>query len=72
MNKVDIPQTPYYRDLHSKAILNTDVRGRDKYLMEREIALKEKAQKEATEKRVEKLENDISEIKQMLLDMRKV
>jgi hypothetical protein len=40
--------------------------------MEREIALKEKAQKEATEKRVEKLENDISEIKQMLLDMRKV
>lgn len=72
MDIVNITNTSYLRDIHSKAILNTDKNGRDKYLMEREIALKEKERKEATEKRIDKLEQDISEIKQMLLDMRKV
>ena len=60
-------QTPYYRDLHSKAILNTDKRSRDKYLMDREIALKEKAEKDANVERIDKLEQDIGEIKSMLL-----
>ena len=67
MEKVNIPQTPYYRDLHSKAILNTDKRSRDKYLMEREIALKEKAEKDANVERIDKLEQDIGKIKSMLL-----
>ena len=67
MEKVNIPQTPYYRDLHSKAILNTDKRSRDKYLMDREIALKEKAEKDANVERIDKLEQDIGEIKSMLL-----
>ena len=57
MEKVNIPQTPYYRDLHSKAILNTDKRSRDKYLMDREIALKEKAEKDANVERIDKLEH---------------
>lgn len=67
MKNVNIPQTPYYRDLHSKAILNTDKRGRDKYIMEREIALKEKSEKDANAERIGKLEQDIDEIKSMLL-----
>ena len=37
------------------------------YLMDREIALKEKAEKDANVHRLEKLEQDIGEIKSMLL-----
>lgn len=66
MDKVNIPNTAYFRDIHSKAILNTDKRGRDKYLMEREIALKEKNEKEANNQRLNKLEQDMSEIKNLL------
>ena len=65
MDKVNIPNTAYFRDIHSKAILNTD-RGRDKYQMEREIALKEKNEKEANNQRLNKLEQDMSEIKNLL------
>jgi t-SNARE complex subunit (syntaxin) len=66
MDKINIPNTAYFRDIHSKAILNTDKRGRDKYLMEREIALKEKNEKEANNQRLNKLEQDMSEIKNLL------
>jgi t-SNARE complex subunit (syntaxin) len=66
MDKVNIPNTAYFRDIHSKAILNTDKRGRDKYQMEREIALKEKNEKEANNQRLNKLEQDMSEIKNLL------
>jgi t-SNARE complex subunit (syntaxin) len=66
MDKINIPNTAYFRDIHSKAILNTDKRGRDKYQMEREIALKEKNEKEANNQRLNKLEQDMSEIKNLL------
>ena len=66
MDKINIPNTAYFRDIHSKAILNTDKRGRDKYQMEREIALKEKNEKEANNQRLGKLEQDMSEIKNLL------
>ena len=69
MKQVQIPDTPYVRDIHSKAILNTDKKGLNEYLMKRDIARKQKGEQEQTKERLEKLENDIQEIKELLLKM---
>ena len=69
MKQVQIPDTPYVRDIHSKAILNTDKKGLNEYLMKRDIARKQKSEQDHTKERLEKLENDIQEIKELLLKM---
>lgn len=69
MKQVQIPDTPYVRDIHSKAILNTDKKGLNEYLMKRDFARKQKGEQEQTKERLEKLENDIQEIKELLLKM---
>ncbi len=69
MKQVQIPDTPYVRDIHSKAILNTDKKGLNEYLMKRDIARKQKGEQDHTKERLEKLENDIQEIKELLLKM---
>jgi len=72
---VRIEDTALIRDIHSKAILNTDRAGLDEYLMKREIAKKQQAEQLANKDRLDKLENDMSEIKSLLRDiaeMRKV
>jgi len=63
------------RDINSKAILNIDKNGLNEYLMKRELAKKQQADKIETKERLAKLENDIAEIKILLQDisqMRKV
>jgi len=73
--KVEIPQTKLVRDIHSKALLNTDRNGRDEYYMKRELAKKQQVSEMETKDRLAKLENDITEIKILLQDiaqMRKV
>jgi hypothetical protein len=57
------------RDTHSKAILNTDRIGLEKYLAEREIALKQIQEKNDLKDKVHKLETDMSEIKNMLYEL---
>ena len=69
MKQVQIPETSYVRDIHSKAILNTDKKGLNEYLMKREIAKKQKSEQKETKNRLEKLEQDIQEIKELLLKM---
>jgi hypothetical protein len=72
---VRIEDTALIRDIHSKAILNTDRAGLNEYLMKREIAKKQQAEQVANKDRLDKLENDMSEIKSLLRDiaeMRKV
>ena len=69
MEKVKIPDTFYVRDIHSKAILNTDKKGLNEYLMKRDIARKQKSEQDHTKERIEKIENDIQEIKELLLKM---
>ena len=69
MKQVQIPDTPYVRDIHSKAILNTDKKGLNEYLMKRDIARKQKSEQDHTKERIEKIENDIQEIKELLLKM---
>jgi hypothetical protein len=69
MKQVKIPDTPFVRDIHSKAILNTDKKGLNEYLMKREIAKKQRSQQDETKGRLERLEQDIQEIKELLLKM---
>jgi len=66
---VRIEDTALIRDIHSKAILNTDRAGLDEYLMKREIAKKQQAEQINTKDRLDKLENDMSEIKSLLRDI---
>lgn len=54
------------RDIHSKAVLNTDRNGLNEYYMKRELAKKQQAEKEETKERLAKLENDMTEIKNLL------
>jgi hypothetical protein len=72
---VRIQDTALVRDIHSKAILNTDRKGLNDYLMKREIAKKQQEEHSETKLRLAKLEEDMSEIKSLLRDiaeMRKV
>ena len=66
---VRIEDTALIRDIHSKAILNTDRAGLNEYLMKREIAKKQQADQVNTKDRLNKLENDMSEIKSLLRDI---
>jgi hypothetical protein len=63
------------RDISSKAVLNTDKAGLNDYMMKREIAKKQKEEQSETKIRLAQLEQDMSEIKNMLIEisqMRKV
>lgn len=63
-----------YRDLDSGAILNTDMEELKEYYAQVEIKNKEMEEKLKLENKVNKLEDDIGEIKMLLrnlLEMRK-
>ena len=63
------------RDIASKAVLNTDKAGLNDYMMKREIAKKQKEEQSETKIRLAQLEQDMAEIKNMLIEisqMRKV
>lgn len=66
---VRIQDTALVRDIHSKAVLNTDKAGLNDYLMKREIAKKQQAEQSETKLRLAKLEEDMSEIKSLLQDI---
>ena len=63
---VPIKDTLFVRDVHSKAILNTDRVGLQNYYTQRELYRKEQAEKIEASNRLTKLEEDMSEIKTML------
>ena len=66
---VRIEDTALMRDIHSKAILNTDKAGLNDYLMKREIAKKQQAEQVQNKDRLTKLEEDMSEIKNLLVQL---
>jgi t-SNARE complex subunit (syntaxin) len=75
VQQVRIENSALIRDIHSKAILNTDKNGLNEYLIKREAAKKQQAEHSETKQRLAKLEEDMSEIKSLLRDiaeMRKV
>jgi hypothetical protein len=58
-----------FRDINSKAVLNTDKAGLNDYMMKREIAKKQKEEQTETKMRLAQLEQDMSEIKNMLIEI---
>jgi hypothetical protein len=66
MTLVQVKDSTYVRDINSKAILNTDRNGLDEYNMKREIAKRQNLEKEKDKDRLNKLEQDMQEIKQLL------
>lgn len=66
---VRIEDTALIRDIHSKAILNTDKAGLNDYLMKREIAKKQQEEQMQNKDRLTKIEEDMSEIKNLLVQL---
>lgn len=54
------------RDTESRALLNTNRNELETYYVERDIKIKELQEKQELENKVNKLEQDISEIKNLL------
>jgi len=70
MPLVQIKENPgLVRDTHSKAVLNNDRKALNEYLMKVELAKKQNAEKEETKMRLTKLEENMSEIKTLLLEI---
>jgi cell shape-determining protein MreC len=65
-NLVQVEDSSYVRDIHSKAILNTDIVGLQNYYVQRDLYKKEQAEKLQASNRLTQLEEDMSEIKTML------
>jgi hypothetical protein len=65
-NLVQVEDTSFVRDIHSKAILNTDMVGLQNYYVQRDLYKKEQAEKLQASNRLTQLEEDMSEIKMML------
>ena len=57
------------RDMNSKAILNTDRLALQEYYQKRDLAKKELSEKVGSKQRLEKIENDMAEIKELLRSM---
>ena len=57
------------RDTSSGAVLNTDRTGLQEYYRRREIAKKELLEKEETKIRLQKMEEEMQEIKQLLKEI---
>jgi hypothetical protein len=57
------------RDMNSKAILNTDRLALQEYYQKRELAKKELSEKTESKQRLDKIENEMSEIKNLLTQL---
>jgi hypothetical protein len=69
MQKVQIKDHKLVRDLHSKAVLNTDRNGLEEYLVKKEISKKQSLEQIETKKKIQQIEEDMAEIKKLLLDI---
>ena len=66
---VQIPETTLVRDIHSKALLNTDRAGLNDYYMKREIAKRQNSAQVETKQRLDTIESEMQEIKSLLRDL---
>jgi hypothetical protein len=69
MPLVQVNDSTFVRDTHSKAILNTDINGLNEYRMKREISKRQQEEKQQDKQRLDKLEQDMQDIKQLLLQI---
>ena len=66
---VQIPDTTMVRDIHSKALLNTDRAGLQDYYTKREIAKRQNSAQVETKQRLDTIESEMQEIKSLLRDL---
>lgn len=57
------------RDMNSKAVLNTDKAGLNDYMIKRNIAKKQQEEQSETKMRLAQLEEDMTEIKNLLIEI---
>ncbi len=57
------------RDTHSKAVLNTDKNALNEYYAKRDMIKKEQEEKSETKMRLAKLESDMQDIKDLLIEI---
>jgi len=57
------------RDIHSKAVLNTDRTALNEYYVKKEIAKKQNKEQLETKEKLAQLEKDMMEIKQLLIEI---
>jgi hypothetical protein len=70
MEYVNIKDKNYLvRDINSKAILNTDKRALEEYQLQKKIVKKQNEEKEETKMRLLKLEENMLEIKNLLMEI---
>lgn len=69
MSIVQIKDSKLVRDTHSKAVLNTDRQALNEYYMKKEISKKQQEETVETKQRIAKLEQDMQEIKSLLIEI---
>jgi len=69
MDTVQVNDSTFVRDIHSKAILNTDRKGLNEYLMKKEIAKRQNVEAEETKNRLSAIEQDMQDIKRLLVEL---
>jgi len=57
------------RDTNSKAVLNTDKAGLQEYYAKREVLKKEQEEKMDTKERLAKIESEMQDIKNLLIEI---
>lgn len=69
METIQIKDTKLVRDIHSKAILNTDRVGLQEYYVKKEIAKKQQCEQLETKQKLQQLEQEMAEIKILLQEI---
>lgn len=69
MTVVKVDNSTFVRDIHSKAILNTDRKGLNEYLTQKEISKRKNAESQETKQRLALIEQDMQEIKRLLVEL---
>jgi hypothetical protein len=69
MNIISTDDKELVRDLNSKALINKNMAGLAEYNQRKNIILNKMKQEEQTQSRLERLESDMTEIKNMLCEI---
>ncbi len=69
MNIISTDDKEHVRDLNSKALINKNMAGLAEYNQRKNIILNKMKQEEQTQSRLERLESDMTEIKNMLCEI---
>ena len=69
MNIISTEDKELVRDLNSKALINKNMAGLVEYNQRKNIILNKMKQEEQTQSRLERLESDMTEIKNMLCEI---